>query len=108
MLKWILREVLFWTHVCMMLAALFVSLLLPFWTFAFLALAHRAHMVIFRGCAFSLLQKKLDCMPQEQTFIQHMMERFLQRPFNRMQADAVDMCILFGSLGIAFGRQIML
>lgn len=108
MMKQLLREILFWTHVVLMMGAILVGLLLPFWAFAVLAFFHRVHMHVFRGCLFSHLQKRLDCMPKDQTFIQHMMERFFRRPFNLAEANAVDMMILLGALGIAFGHEFVM
>jgi len=105
MLKTTLREFLFWAHVLILLASLLVGLIIPFWAFLLLLFGHRLHMVIFRGCLFSRLQKALDCMPEHETFIQHMMQRFLHRSFHPTHALAIDMILVAGATGIAISRQ---
>jgi len=102
-----LGELLFWTHVGIILTALFIGLFVPLWIYLMLAVGHRLQMLLFRGCAFSVLQKKLNLMPKNESFIQYMARRLWNRSFSRTQAYAADAALVIGSLFLAFGRQLV-
>jgi hypothetical protein len=105
--KTALKELFFWAHVGVILTALLIGLFVPFWAYLALAVGHRLQMVVFRGCALSVLQKKLNLMPKEECFIQHVATRLWNRPLSRAQAYAADSALVIGSLFLAFGRQLV-
>ena len=85
-----LRELLFWTHILVILFAVSTAFLFPLPTVVVLTVLHRAHVVVLGGCALTRLQRSMGLLPEEKDFLQLAAERLFNREITRAQSRLLD------------------
>lgn len=104
----VVHEILFWIHCALVLGAVLSGLFIPLAFVCALALIHRAHMVVFRGCALSRLQKALGGLPDQMDFLEFASRRLLRKKLTQRESMILDYSFLTVSLGIAAARSLWL
>jgi hypothetical protein len=100
-----LRELLFWLHIAIILAAVSTGFFLPLPAIIGLVLLHRLHMVFFKGCAFSRLQKRLNALPGHLTFLQLAGKKVFKKNLSRIQSYCIDGALVLIPISTTIIRQ---
>lgn len=69
-------EVLFWLHVVLIILAVFLSVFLNPFVVLLLIFAHKAHVLIFKGCLLTEFQRKCKNFDLNMDFFQYASKRF--------------------------------
>lgn len=101
---WI-REILFWLHVAIILAGLFMGLVLPLPIVIILVVLHRLHLLMFDGCILSKYQKSKNGLLESENFLQHMIFRLTGISIANRTAKYIDYIIAASSIIVAFLAQ---
>lgn len=97
-----INEILFWSHLAIIAFALSIGFFLPLPIVVFLVLAHRIHVYLFNGCAFSRLQKKAGTLPSDVAFLQNVCKRLLKINLNLRQSKVLDYTIVSIPVSVSF------
>lgn len=103
----LISEALFWSHVGIILFALFVGLFIPWWVWAIMAAGHRLQAIVLGGCVFSKLERLAGSFNQKTDFIQHMVKRFFGKNISARQSKMTDYGLVTISMGIVISRVML-
>jgi len=85
-----LKTFLFWFHVGVGLAGVALGAFLSLPVIITLVIAHRLHILLFRGCAISRLQQVLGHFPRQVNFLQVVSRKFFKRDITSVQVRIFD------------------
>lgn len=97
----ILKEVLFWSHLIFILIAISTGVIFSLQTVIILVLLHRFHTLIFKGCAFSKVQRITGGLPKNIDFLQYSIKRLFGTDIDRKQSKILDYSFAFLTIFIA-------
>ena len=95
------HNVLFWLHIGVILFGLFIGLLISLPIVLFLVLLHRIHMIVFKDCLLSKLQKYLRGFPEYMSFLQFASLRLFGKNISLRQSNRLDYTFALFSVTIA-------
>ncbi len=86
----LLNETLFWLHLAFIPLAISTGGLFPLRVVLILVLLHRAHTLIFKGCAFSKIERVTGGLPKDSDFLQYSTKRLIGKDISRKQSKMLD------------------
>lgn len=87
------KSLLFWTHFGIGLAGMSVGFYLSLPIVITLVVAHRIHVVLFRGCFVSKIQQALGHFPEQVNFLQVVWQKLFGRDIDLSQSRRLDYVI---------------
>jgi uncharacterized membrane protein len=97
-----LNESLFWLHVAVIVAGLFMGLVLPLQLVVAIVALHRLHLFVFDGCILSKYQTTKSGLASSENFLQHMTRRLIGKNIEARTAKMLDYGIALSSIAIAY------
>lgn len=93
-----LNEALFWLHFLIILGGILMGLVLPWWLAISAVIAHRLHLRIFDGCAFSHFQKKTNSLAHDRDYLQDLSLRLFGYHLAKTHVKIADRSLVTTSL----------
>lgn len=102
------NEMLFWAHALLVVLAVVSAFIFPLWVIVLGAAVHRVHLYFFKGCLFTMFQRRTGGVPHELSFFQHASLRLFGSELTREGLKKVDLTLTLLAIGIALVRHVML
>lgn len=97
-----LNDLLFWLHVALVLSMILAGFVLSPTLMIILVVLHRAHMLMFNGCAFSKIQKHFGGLPEDVKFLQLAIKRIFKKSISLRQSYVIDGLLTIFAVAISF------
>lgn len=96
------QEILFWTHIFLIIAAVLVGLFVTPYLALILVACHRIHVYLLGECAVSKAQRRIGGLPGDLNFLQFAVKRIFQKELSHGESHLLDYLLAGSTVFISF------